>query len=341
MVDAALYDPDHGFYATAGGAGRRGGDFITSPEVGPLFGAVLARALDRWWDDLGRPVPYTVVEAGAGTGTLARSILAAAPRCLSALRYLLVERSATLRSHHRDHLPLAEPAGPSPSPAVISLGELPHPQGPAVVVANELLDNLPFDLLERGDGRWHEVRVDLDETRRRLVEHLVPLPEDDARRIGRLVAGAPDGARIAIEWAAAEWLRDALDVGHGGRVVVLDYADTTPSMAARPWTEWVRTYRHHQRGNQPLGAIGTQDITVEVAVDQLAAVRPPDADRSQSGFLTAHGLEALVEEGRRVWSARAHLGDLEAVRARSRITEAAALTDPRGLGAFRVIEWIG
>ncbi len=79
-VAQALYAPGLGFYAGGGGAGRRH-DFLTSPEVGPLFGAVLARALDSWWDGFGRPDPLVVVEAGAGPGTLARSILAAAPRC--------------------------------------------------------------------------------------------------------------------------------------------------------------------------------------------------------------------------------------------------------------------
>jgi hypothetical protein len=55
--------------------------------------------------------------------------------------------------------------------------------------------------------------------------------------------------------------------------------------------------------------------------------------------LRGHGLDDLVTEGRARWSERAHLGDLEAIRARSRITEADALTDPAGLGAFRVLEW--
>ena len=77
-MDAALYDPDGGFYATTGGAGRRG-DFLTSPEVGPLFGAVIARALDAWWAEQAHPDPWFVIEAGAGAGTLARAVLAAEP----------------------------------------------------------------------------------------------------------------------------------------------------------------------------------------------------------------------------------------------------------------------
>src|SRR5687768_8045326 len=80
VMALALYHREHGFYSTVGRAGRRG-DFITSPEVGPLFGAVVGRALDGWWTEAGRPDVFTVVEAGAGPGTLARSVLAAAPRC--------------------------------------------------------------------------------------------------------------------------------------------------------------------------------------------------------------------------------------------------------------------
>jgi SAM-dependent MidA family methyltransferase len=123
-------------------------------------------------------------------------------------------------------------------------------------------------------------------------------------------------------------------------VVVIDYASTTATMVARPQTEWLRTYRGHERGGPPLDAPGTQDITVEVAIDQLAAVRPPDLDQSQAEFLDDHGLGGLVEEGRRIWAERAHLGDLDAIRARSRISEAEALTDPAGLGAFRVLQWV-
>ena len=75
-----LYDPDAGFYGVGGGAGRSR-DFLTSPEVGPLFGAVMARAIDSWWDELGRPDPFVVIEGGAGTGALAEAVLGAGPRC--------------------------------------------------------------------------------------------------------------------------------------------------------------------------------------------------------------------------------------------------------------------
>jgi SAM-dependent MidA family methyltransferase len=312
LVAAALYDPELGFYATSAGAGRRGGDFVTSPEVGPVFGAVVARALDVWWAGLGEPDPYVVIEAGAGRGTLARSVKRAEPACAPVLHYVTVERA--------DEMPA------------------PHPEVPAVVLANELLDNLPFALAERRENRWFEIVVDVGQGGR-LVERLGPAVEIGVEIDVDTDFDAPDGARVPIQRAAADWLRRALTVAGGGRVVVIDYASTTPAMALRPATDWLRTYRGHRRGTGPLEDVGVQDITVEVAVDQLAAVRPPDLDRSQSEFLAAHGLAELVEEGRRIWAERAHLGDLRAVAARSRVGEAAALTDPTGLGAFRVMEW--
>ena len=166
-----------------------------------------------------------------------------------------------------------------------------------------------------------------------LAEVLRPVVSHEA---DRLAPNAPVGARIPLQDAAREWVTDAVGRIRRGRVVVVDYADSTPSMAARPWTEWVRTYRGHGRAGHPLADLGSADITCEVAVDQLP---PATHDRSQAEFLRAHGLDHLVADARQVWSERAHIGDLQALTARSRVMEAAALTDPSGLGAFRVLEW--
>jgi SAM-dependent MidA family methyltransferase len=353
VMDVALYHPDHGFYATGGSAGRRG-DFLTSPEVGPLFGTVLARALDAWWDGLGRPDPFVVVEAGAGVGTLSRGVASARPRCEPALTYVLAEQSAALRDAHDEHLPLTVPEQalpPSPAgdddhvgslgrgPRFVSLADLPAVTINGVVVVNELLDNLPFHLLERASDGWLEVRVGLTGGTPPVGETLVPAADDLAELAERFAPDAPLGGRLPIQAAAAAWLGRALRLVARGRVVVFDYATTTPSIVVRPVHEWVRTYRGHQRGGPPLESLGQQDITCEVCTDQLARVRRPAVDRTQAEFLVAFGLVELVEEGRRVWHERAHIGDLEALRGRSRVREAEALTDPGGLGAFRALEW--
>src|SRR5581483_3680271 len=318
-------------------------------EVGPLFGAVLARALDTWWAEAGEPDPFVVIEAAAGVGTLARTVLAASPRCAPALRYVLVERSAALRARQAGGgLELELPAfalGPveaaadddeieahpvsATGPLVTSLAELPAQPFPGVVLANELLDNLAFTLLERGPGRWDEVRVGEDGDR--LVEVMVEAAPDLAAAAERLAPDAPEGARLPLQHEAQRWLRDALAAVADGRVVVIDYGDTSAGLARRPWTDWVRTYRTHGRGGHPLDGPGTQDVTCEVAFDQLAAVRAPASTRSQRDFLVTHGIDELVAEARRTWEERAAIGDLAAMAARSRVNEAAALTDPDGL----------
>ena len=347
-VDLALYG-ESGFFASGAGAGRRA-DFITSPEVGPLFGAVVARAIDAEWMRLKRPDPFVVIEGGAGRGALARAVLDASPECAPALRYVAVERSAALRAHAVDVLPAEPPenvfgavvggdldeervvAGTGPVVAV--LDDLPLVPVTGVVLANELLDNLPFRLLERVGGTWNEVLVVIGSDG--LAEMLVEAPPDDIAHAESLAPDAVDGARIPLQHDAAAWIGRAHEGLLRGRVLAIDYADTTPSLAARPWRDWVRTYRSHDRGGDPLVAPGRQDITCEVAVDQL---RPPTSNRSQAEWLRANGVDDLAAAARAVWQARAHIGDLEALKARSRAGEADALTDPSGLGAFRVLEW--
>lgn len=313
----------------------------------------MANALDRWWRDLGEPDPYVVVEAGAGRGALAKAVLDADPECAPALRYVLVERSAELRRQQADAIPLELPAfvlGPvavpddpdeppthatGTGPVATALAELPAEPVTGVLLANELLDNLGFLLLERSADWWLEVRV--GEHDGALVEVAVPAAPDLAAEAERLAPGAPAGGRIPLQTAARDWVRAALSSLERGRLVIIDYADTTPSLAARPWTEWVRTYRDHFPGGKPLDRPGSQDLTCEVALDQLPR---PTMVTTQAEFLRSHGIDTFVAVASETWRQRAAIGDLESLEARSRVNEAAALTDPAGLGAFRVLEWV-
>src|SRR5439155_996235 len=75
-----------------------GGHFVTSPHVSPVFGVLMARQVEEFWELLGSPDPFTVVEVGAGDGTLARQILEALPApTRRAVRYVAVERSEVSR----------------------------------------------------------------------------------------------------------------------------------------------------------------------------------------------------------------------------------------------------
>lgn len=316
FMDLALYG-DGGFYSSGGRAGRRG-DFITSPEVGPLFGAVLARAVDRVWEQCGSPDGFTVVEAGAGPGTLARSITAAGPLCLRNGRYVAVETSDSQRESHPD--------------TVESVAAMPDSVGCGVVIANELLDNLPFDLWVYDDGwRMSHVIATSAGFAEVLVAGEVP---------ACLPTRAPHGSRAPVHTAATAWLQATLGSLGSGSVIVLDYCTpTTAEVASMPWREWLRTYAGHERGAHYLKNPGGQDITTQVCIDQLAAVREPDAVRSQSQFLQLWGITEMVEEGRQAWLEGASAPGLHEIRMRSRITEAEALLDPTGLGNFTVLEW--
>jgi SAM-dependent MidA family methyltransferase len=344
FMEAALY-AEGGFFAAGHGAGRSGRDFVTSPEVGPLFGACVARALDRLWHALDEPDPFLVVEAGAGNGRLAREVLRAEPACLRTLRYVLVERSAALRAEQRERLamePADEALGPfvlranedqavpatGAGPVFTALEELPPlAAGDAVVIANELLDNLPFGIAQWDGSSWLEVRVGRREPDG-FVEVLVPTDAD----LGYTVA---PGTRVPIPRGIDEWWRACEGVLHRGFVLVVDYATTIDELGARPW---LRTYRAHSVGTDPLDAPGEQDITADVVSEQLDAAAPFPRVRTdrQRDWLGALGIDELVEAGRRIWEAGAARGDVEALAGRSRATEAAALTDPAGLGAHQV-----
>jgi SAM-dependent MidA family methyltransferase len=209
-----------------------------------------------------------------------------------------------------------------------------------LLFANELLDNLPFRIVERRDGVWWEVRVAADGDA--LAESIVPATGELGAEADLVIANAPDGARVPVPVALVEWLRTCAIAVRRGRLVVVDYVATGTELVARGQQGWLRTYRGHDRGTTPLATPGEQDLTIDVPFEYLvhAAGRVGfdlERDITQAEWLRELGIDDLVAEARGQWDARAHVGDLEAVRHRSRVTEGAALVDPAGLGAHRVL----
>ena len=173
--------------------------------MGPLFGAVLARAIDDWWNDLGRPSDFAVVEAGAGPGTPARAVLAARPSALdvSGARYVAVEISDVQRASHPD--------------GVESVAVMPDGPIVGVVIANDSSTTCRSALRSTTAPGEAFVQRDGD----RFVEVLRPL--DGPVPADLPTSGFPTahGLRCKIEQRPGP---PALGCLERGRLVVIDYA---------------------------------------------------------------------------------------------------------------------
>lgn len=341
LWDLALYEPGLGFYDTGGAAGRRA-DFLTSVELGPLFGACVARRLDQAWDEAGRPDRWTLVDVGAGPGTLVRSVLAASPRCLPVLEAVMVERTATQRAGHGQVIAWAGERGVE----VRSQAELPD-RVDGLILAHELLDNLASRVVQRRGGDVQELwatpisaaDAEIAESSKGTIElSWRPLDADDRRLLAGLEwwASVPDEAPVPWCVNAAPWVDEARRRLASGTLVVVDYGTRTTAELARR-DGWLRTYAEGAVGTDPLEELGRRDLTCDVPFDQLPV---PDRLETQADALVGWGIDRLVAAARERLAQRSPGSmDLDWARDTSVLNEAPALVDPGGLGAFLVAEW--
>lgn len=334
-METALYDIDAGFFAVGRGPTGRS-DFVTSPETGSLFGLIVANAIEKLWMEQGSPKDFTVIEAGAGSGRLCREVLRSDRGFSSAINYITVERSEALRQVQEVTL--------GKFSNVSILADLPDSSTSGAIIANELLDNLAFDVAEFTTEGWAEVRVGLGSESvagagtPNFVEVLAPL--DAERRSFIPEFAARIGDRLPVQVGIAEWIAGAAECIETGAMVIIDYAGNAEDLVRRGG--WLRTYRDHTRGANPLMHPGETDITSDVLLEPLrdaivAAGFRIESETTQAEWLLGLGIDEEVASGEAAWLAGAARGDLEALIGRSRATEAAMLTDPEGLGGFTVV----
>jgi len=332
----ALYAAD-GFYATGGTAGR-GGDFLTAVEASIAFAACIATELDAAWHRAGRPDPYVVVEGGAGVGTLCGDIFELSPKCSGALRWVMVETSKVQRDAAMARLDRETFADVDELPvaAMADLGQLRLENPAHVVLSNELLDNLPVRVVRRGK-QWEELFVALGDQRgddQPLRELWLPLAKSAARRAAHHGAAVEDGAEFPLADHAVQWISRALSLLEPtGLLLAFDYGASTVELADRGRQGWMRTYSRHGRGSGPLDDVGNQDITVDVALDQLPG--NPNLQQ-QADWLNEHGLEQFRSG---LHSSSPGDGLSAAQEARHCVSAIDALVDDSGMGAFTVATW--
>lgn len=342
FMDIALYHDPHGYYRAPDRKPGRGGDFITSPELHPFFGMTIARQIADSWDRLGQPEHLVVREHGASSGGLAFDIIAALtenePDVRDALDYRLVDVNEYRAEESRKAM------------AEVGLSDIARPEHPGditpepgIVLANEVADALPVHRLIVRSGALRERWVALDADDHFVDEECALSPDIAAlnlaayfARAGVDLATLPDGAKLDVSPATADWIRGIAKNLTRGHAFIIDYGYDVQTLYTDHRLEGtVRGYHEHTVTDDPFVRIGEQDLTAHVDFTWLSqAARNAGMTEigltTQSEFLTQLGLgEWLLYLQEQPDTAIEEYYQAQAAVFR--------FIDPAGLGRFRVL----
>jgi SAM-dependent MidA family methyltransferase len=339
FMDRALYEPALGYYRQRADRPTDAGDFLTAPETHAIFGWTVARRIEQMWADLGEPEPFSLIEYGAGSGTLAISILEGlrrhgSNRLLAAIRYEPVEAN-----HHRlaDLQRGFEGAGFADRLARIGSPAEGSVPVTGVLLANEFLDALPVHRFVVRGGELRELVVTW---RDRFVE-VVAAPSTPALA-QRLADDGIDPAKLAdgqvgeICLDLEPWLDEAAARLDRGYVLAIDYGyEAAELYGPRHLAGTLLGYRGHRVVDDPFTEPGAIDLTAHVDFTALQVLGERRGLRSvalttQSEFLVTSGLELEL----RALQESPETTAAEYLRARSGIVR---MLDPRHMGKFRVL----
>ena len=257
-----LYAPGLGYYAagaTKFGDAPAGGDFVTAPEISPLFAQSLATQIA----EIFKQGPPHILEFGAGSGRLAFDLLAAlraqGVRCE---QYSIVEVSPDLRERQQARLggePVEWLTGP--------------PRGfSGVMLANEVLDVMPVRLFVRRDGGVLERGVIVRDTGFAFAERAAPSDMQAAvAEIEHELGALPDGYASEIGFAARAWMRSVADWLDRGALLAIDYGFPRREYyhPQRLMGTIMCHYRHHAHADA-FWLPGLNDVTAHVDFTAMA-----------------------------------------------------------------------
>jgi SAM-dependent MidA family methyltransferase len=329
-MEMVLYDPELGYYAKSHCQVGRSGDFYTSVSVGPLFGRLLARRFAKGWDDAGKPASWRILEIGAHDGKLAADILTEIrtirPDAWESLEYAIAEPLHSLRESQHDRLEgLAQNLR-----IVANLAEFAGEPLPGFAFGNEILDALPFHLVEMSGGNWKQLHVCVTKGKLSMQPRKIDPESLLATSLGNLGNEFPEGYRTEIRTGFGSFLGSISSCLVDGTMLFADYGFAAPEYYDRlRTTGTLRTFYKHTAGEDPLDSPGERDITAHVDFTCLAKSAEPLDYRptvfcTQESYLT-HLAKPMMMAG--------ELNDEKS------IAQFKSLTHPAHLGAsFHMIE---
>jgi SAM-dependent MidA family methyltransferase len=367
-MDLALYHPEQGYYATGAVNIGSEGDFFTSPHLSRDFGELLAEQFAQMWDILGHPMPFTLMEMGAGQGLLAADVLYYLhrhyPDCFEALEYIIIEKAAGLIYQQQQQLHRLKIGDKALPLRWCSLEEIPENSITGCCFSNELIDAFPVHQVVIEGGQIKEIYVTTANTGIDNITLDAQAPSEtnfveitdtlstsklteyfDFIGIDLFSGTYPEGYRTEVNLAALDWLKTVTKRLQRGFILTIDYgysADRYYQPARHQGT--LQCYYQHQHHDNPYLYIGQQDITAHVNFTALERQGELFGLRkvgfTQQGlFLMALGLgeriAALSARDSDRGNAIAKGQDVIKIMQRRQILH--QLMDPMGLGGFGVL----
>ena len=332
FMDMALYEPNLGYYMSAKELIGRGGDFITAPELGDLFGTVLAHKISESLNQLNGP--KIIYEFGAGNGRLASQILSQFHKLKIPLdKYVIVEVSPAMKLAQKQAIAAMDEHSAF---QVSWYDELPNDGMSGVILANEVLDAMPVELFQLSSNQLHQAYVvdDNGDLRTTFQKHIQKDVLDLFSELDLSVENY-DGYWSEIHTHAAAWLRTVADCLNEGTIIICDYGYPQHEYYHRDRNRGtLLCYRKQRVRFDPLDSVGCQDITAHLNFTQLARIAT-ERTLTVNGFTN---LEAFVIEfvSKDVDSLRTFGGSPESFKSTS---ELLALTMSSEMGEiFKVME---
>lgn len=339
-MDLCLYDAEFGYYNSNNLKIGTEGDFFTSASISPDFAELLAIQLEKFWQLLGRPKPFHLVEMGAGEGVLASNILLFLfnnySDIIDNLEYIIIEKSTSLKAQQKECL-----AQKLPDNIKIKWSNLDDLADESIVgcfFSNELIDAMPVHLVTWQKEELQEIY--LVKKNEKITEIYDNLSTDKIANYFQQLditfsSAYPDNYQTEVNLAVLDWLKIVSTKLKKGYLLTIDYGYTADKFYhPQRFQGTLKCYYQHRHHNNPYVNIGNQDITSHVNFTAL------------QNYGLSFGLSNVDYTPQALFLMKLGLGDrlndlsngkIPFTEILSRRNQLHSLINPEGLGNFKVL----